>query len=296
MNKSLLTIISLLFTGSIYSQSLRTKINENRFIEQKKNKYGVTDSLNKTIVPFKYDHIEFSNMRLIVRNKNLCGLLSLDNKELIPLQNQFVLPREKERFIVWIKNSLSGLFDINGNTVIPLRYKSINSVINDVFYITENAESTNGVYDYYGKNIIPEEYKFYTIDSNKIFAVKNNKAQILDIQNSGNSIDLERDIQFVETARHYSMGEIFFQIVKKNNKFGLINSKNETIIPIIYDEVKSSQNWRYFIIKQNNKVGLIHVNGNIIKNPIYDRVELRKEFIVLKTKNNKDEVYAYQYH
>ena len=64
------------------------------------------------------------------------------------------------------------------------------------------------------------------------------------------------------------MGENLFQIIKKENKFGLINSKNETIIPTIYDDLKSSQNWRYFIITKNNKIGLINVNGTVTKEPI----------------------------
>jgi hypothetical protein len=91
------------------------------------------------------------------------------------------------------------------------------------------------------------------------------------------------------------MGENLFQIIKKENKYGIINSENETIIPIIYDEIKSSQNWRYFIIKQKNKIGLINVNGTVTKQPIYDSIELRKEYIVLKRKNIKDEIYAYEY-
>ena len=91
------------------------------------------------------------------------------------------------------------------------------------------------------------------------------------------------------------MGESLFQIIKSENKYGVINSKNETIIPIIYDEIKSSQNWRYFIIKLNNKLGLININGIITKEPIYDNIELRKEYILLKRKDKKDEIYSYEY-
>ena len=36
------------------------------------------------------------------------------------------------------------------------------------------------------------------------------------------------------------MDESLYQIVKKENKFGVINSINETVIPFIYDEIKSS--------------------------------------------------------
>jgi hypothetical protein len=225
----------------------------------------------------------------------LNGLFSLDNKELIPIEFEFILPRKNDRFILWKKNSINGLSDTNGKIIIPIKYKRVSSTENDDFYITENKNNLNGVYDYNGKNIIPEEYKFYTIDKNRIFATKDNKARIIDIQNSENNIDLDERIELIETVRHYSMGENLFQIIKKENKYGIINSKNETIIPIVYDEIKSSQNWRYFIIKQKNKIGLININGTVTKEPIYDNIELRKEYIVLKKRNSKDEIYSYEY-
>ena len=99
----------------------------------------------------------------------------------------------------------------------------------------------------------------------------------------------------MKTRVHSSMGEKFFQIVKQKNKYGLINSNNEIVIPLIYDEVKSSDHWQYFIIRQNGKLGLIHVNGTLIKEPKYDSIELRKEYLVLKRRNQKDEFYSYEY-
>lgn len=295
VKRTISTILFLSISTLIYSQNSKTKIEENRFIERRDNKFGITDSLKNVIIPFKYDFIEFKNQRLIIRNNNLNGLFSLDNKELIPIEFEFILPRKNDRFILWKKNSINGLSDTNGKIIIPIKYKRVSSTENDDFYITENENNLNGVYDYNGKNIIPEEYKFYTVDKNRIFATKDNKARIIDIQNSENNIDLDERIQLIETVRHYSMGENLFQIIKKENKYGIINSKNETIIPIVYDEIKSSQNWRYFIIKQKNKIGLININGTVTKEPIYDNIELRKEYIVLKKRNSKDEIYSYEY-
>lgn len=293
--KNIYLVFILLLPSFGYNQSLKSKIEENRFIERKDLKYGVIDSLNKTIVPFKYNFIEFQNSRLIVRNNNLHGLLSLENKELIPVKYQYILPKKYDRFILYLNNSLFGMSDIDGDIILPVKYKSINSTENEDFYITKNNTDLNGVYNFKGINIVPEEFKFYTIDNYKIFAAKNNQSQIIDLQNPGIPQYLDNDIQFIETIRHYCVTESLFQIVKKQNKYGVINSKNENIIPVIYDEIKSSENWRYFIIKLNNKLGLININGKIAKQPIYDQIELRKEHILLKRKNFKDEIYAYEF-
>lgn len=295
VKRTISTIIFLLSITYIYSQNSKTKIEENRFIERSENKFGITDSLKNVIVPFLYDFIEFKNQRLIIRKNNLNGLYSLDNKELLPIEFDFILPRKNERFILWTKKSMFGLSDINGKIIIPIKYKRVSSTVNDDFYITENGNNLNGIFDFNGKNIIPEEYKFYTVDNYRIFATKDNKSLIIDIQKTEKNIILDEKIELIETVRHYASGENLFQIIKKENRFGLINSKNEIIIPINYDEIKSSQNWRYFIIKQNNKIGLINVNGTVTKEPIYDSIELRKEYIVLKRKNIKDEIYAYEY-
>lgn len=293
MRLILLSILALLLTAE-ESFSQKTKIETNRFLCVKNGKYGVTDSLNKTIVPFLYEHIEYKNSRLIVRKKGLHGLLTINNDVIVPVAYQFILPRGNDRFILWTLKPLFGLCDNNGKIILPVKYKNISSIEKDDFYITRNDKNLNGAYTFAGENVLPEIYKFYTRDGYKVFAVKDGQPLILDLQKPDNAVLLDRDITLVETSRHYSIGEQFFQIVRKQNKYGVINASNQTVIPIIYEEVKSSQDWRYFIIKENGKVGLINVNGNIVKEPIFDAIELRKEYIVLKQKNKKDEIYSYE--
>lgn len=277
------------------SQNFKTKIEDNRFIVRSDNKFGITDSLKNVIVPFIYDFIDFKNQRLIVRKNHLNGIFNIENKQFLPVDFDLILPRKNERFIVLKNKSLFGLYDINGNIIIPIKYKQVYSIENDNFYITKNVKDLNGVYDYNGHNIIPEVYKFHTVDKNKIFATKADESYVIDIYNSENNIILKENIELIKTVRHYTTDEELFQIIKMENKFGLINSKNEIIIPIIYDDLKSSQNWRYFIIKKNNKIGLINVNGTVVKEPIYDSIDLRKEYLVLKVKNKNNEIYSYEY-
>ena len=203
MKRINITIIFLFISTLIYSQNSVRKISDNRFIERKNSKDGVVDSLKNTIIPFKYDFIDYKNERLIIRENKLNGLYSLDNKELIPIKFQFILPRKNNRFIIWKENSIHGLSDNNGKIIIPLKYKSVSSIENDDFYITENEKNLNGVYDFNGKNIIPEEYKFYTIDNYRIFATKNNRPQIINLMDSVNNIQLDEKIRLVETRRQY---------------------------------------------------------------------------------------------
>ena len=77
VKRTISTILFLFLSTLIYSQNSKTKIEENRFIERRDNKFGITDSLRNVIIPFKYDFIEFKNQRLIIRNNNLNGLSPL---------------------------------------------------------------------------------------------------------------------------------------------------------------------------------------------------------------------------
>lgn len=293
MKLILLSILTIALAGQTFSQ--QNRIEENRLLKVKNGKYGLTDTLNKTIVPFDYDFIEYQNSRLIVRKKRLQGLLTTNNKLIIPIKYQFILPRGNNRFLLWTPSSVFGLSDGDGKTILPVQYKSVSSTENDSFYITKNDKNLNGVYNFNGENILPAIYRFYTIDGYKIFAVKDAQPLILNIKNPEETIILDKDIAFVETTRHYSMGEQLYQIVKKGNKFGVINASNQTIVPITYEEVKSSQHWRYFIIRDRGKIGLINIDGDIVKEPVYDAIELRKEFVLLKRKNQKDEIYSYKW-
>jgi hypothetical protein len=156
VNRHLLTILLFALAGQAFSQQQR--IEENRVLKIRKGKYGVTDTLDKTVVPFVYDYIEYKNRRLIVRRKSLQGLLDTDNRLLIPASYQFILPRSNNRFILWTPNSAFGLSDADGNTILPVQYKYVSSIGNDDFYITQNEQNLNGVYNINGENILPEIY------------------------------------------------------------------------------------------------------------------------------------------
>lgn len=284
--------ISLFVFEFSYSQNHTKKITSNRIIVENKFKYGLIDTLGKLIIPIKYDFIEFKNNRLIIRKNKLSGIHTLDNEELIPLNFKYVLPRNNGSFLIWTNNNIQGIVDSNGKEIIPIKYEHI-STEKDDYYFTTNSKKLNGVYDYHGLNIINEDYQFFTIDNYKIFAIKDNKPLILDILNPKNLIYLNDKIKFINTIRHYSFGEKFYQIIKKENRYGVINSNNEFVIPLMYDEIKSSENWEYFIVKSKGKFGIVNTEGKIIINPIYDDIIFHDEYVTLIQRNKKKEAYSY---
>ena len=160
-------------------------------------------------------------------------------------------------------------------------------------YVVMNKQKLNGVYDFHGNLVVPMEYKFFTIDGSKVFAEKNNVAQILDINHLDSPVILDSSIKLIYTERHYSSSEEFFQIIKKDEKYGLMNANNGLIIPIIYDEMKSSGSWKFFIIKKNGKYGMLKIDGSIPVPPAYEKIVPKKEGVELFRKGNKKEFFGY---
>lgn len=76
---------------------------------------------------------------------------------------------------------------------------------------------------------------------------------------------------------HYDAISIFeskYILVKSNKKWGLLNQKGESIIPIIYDNILKIDdiNDKIFYVMNDGKVGLVNNNGKEIVSPIYDRI------------------------
>ena len=78
-----------------------------------------------------------------------------------------------------------------------------------------------------------------------------------------------------------------------DNLYGVLNFKNEFVIPLIYDEIKSSQNWEYFVVKKSNKYGIVKTDNTIVVPIVFDKILFNKEYVTLKRKGFKDSYYGY---
>jgi hypothetical protein len=77
-------------------------------------------------------------------------------------------------------------------------------------------------------------------------------------------------------------------VVIKDGKYGLINTKNEIIVPFIYEgidgingefsEDSDTYTMTNFIAKKNGKYGIVDINGNIIKDFVYSLIVGNNEY------------------
>lgn len=193
-----------------------------------------------------------------------------------------------------IKDGLFGLIDTSDNIVLPVKYKRISSSFNKLYILAQEKTGSWGVYDHKGQTVLSPVYKFYTFDllNDKLFASKNSQSIILDFSNLSVVLTLDSAIKFVGTSMPYEQD---LQILKKHNKYGLMNSSGELIIPFIYDEIQTSDISRYFIFKENGKYGLVTHKGEVVTKPIYDLIMPNKEHARLRRKGYPDEIFSYRW-
>lgn len=270
------------------------KLTDNRLLTIQNEKQGVVDTLNNVIIPFEYSYIEFRNDRFILTKDKKVGLFDINYQEKLPVNYNNILARSNDRFIIRSYNRQEGLVNGNGDVFIPLEYDYVGNVDrSNKFYIVKNKNGLEGIFDYKGNKILDEVYAFYMVDNEVIFAAKGDEPFIIDLNDLTKTIKLESGTKLIYTVRHYSSTEKYYQIVSKDNLYGVLNFKNEFVIPLIYDEIKSSQNWEYFVVKKSNKYGIVKTDNTIVVPIAYDKILFNKEYVTLKRKGFKDSYYGY---
>ena len=99
-----------------------------------------------------------------------------------------------------------------------------------------------------------------------IYAQKNNEEFIFD--NNG------KNIEDSEYTSKYQIDNTEYKItINKNNKYGVINNKDEVIIPNIYNYIGYLTNNYFVVSTENGKNGIVNDKGEIILEKKYDTIQ-----------------------
>ncbi len=155
-----------------------------------------------------------------------------------------------------------------------------------VYSIYDKKNNNRGAATLSGELIIPIKYNSITsILDNNILAVDKEKKRTIYTANGDILIPPIYD-NITPLNGHF--------LVEKNEKFGLLNTKNETVFPIKYKSIESRyyRNSNEYILQENNKITYLK-NGESINIP-YDSANFyyyNKDYIIVY-KNNKKGLYS----
>ena len=224
-----------------------------------KELYGVINAKGETVIDFKYEHLDgFYNVAYFK-----------------------VLDKATGK---------SGLIDSVGKDVLPAEYTKIESVRNGLVK-AEKGYGKNGIVNLKNEIITPFEYSNISYVSNGLIRVnkqKNYKDNYGFIDSLGKPVI---ECQY-PLATDFKQG---IALVKKGNKIGFINTKNETVIGFQYDDYQnivdvsknqmsstgySESNSRfimeegYIVLSKNGKWGYIDTKGNEVIPFEYESIAL----------------------
>lgn len=216
------------------------------------NKFGAIDNLGKIVVKPELEMLHnFENDLAVFKADKKFGIKKIDGTNLIEPKNKFIFKANDNLFAV-LKDNKYGLIDNMGSLIFPYEY---------VFYGKTDELIFASKEDKYGY-IKLSDLKFYdTPEFDEI------------ISPDTNLFDLRCSL-----------------IVRKDNKFGLIDENSKIIIPIIYDEIYGSL-FSIVAVKKDGKFGIIDKNNTVLKPIVYDGIQSIKAGFILIDKNNKEKYF-----
>lgn len=251
----------------------------------KNGKSGLINLKGEIVVPAVYDEIRkyqdrnWKRDKLVVVKDNKFGFLDSNLKVLFPpiyQTDKEYLHYPPEHYIIdeknirVLKDGKYGLISEDGKVLIDFEFDDI-KFIHDSMYIGliyRNGEEL----DYINTNNYWD--KGYQVKTCIVF----NK-----------DFDIISKLKNFEYILYYGIKSF---IVKKNNKFGVVNHLGKVIVPLDYDSLIPEESG--YRVSKNNKSGIVNYKGKVVIPLEYDSIDFYGEAIYV-TQDNLIGVYNRQY-
>jgi hypothetical protein len=228
-------------------------------------KWGVISKDGKEILPCEYDLVDDfkGDVDLIMVGKNdLCGLLDLSFRWVIPCKYEQLNPFSYQGKICFAKNKLWGWMNMDERIIVPPKYDEINWMYDGRMQVVRDKRY--GVVDSTGKEIIPLQYQYVhtRFYNGLIMASLNNKWGFID---SVNHIVIPFEY---DAARNF---EKSITAVVRGKKYGFINRQNVAVTGFKYDF--AGHEWSYdnkLLVRKNNLTGYVDETGQEVIPCVYE--------------------------
>jgi hypothetical protein len=245
-------------------------------IHDKKNSLRGVYSLLRDQFVISCEYKSFSKIRndnlYKVNNNKGYNLITIDNKAgLKNWYQELHTIRDSKNFIVKLNDKM-GIIDENENIIVPIEYQNIRvSRYNDGSYLAINKDGKYGCITANGEISLPFEYDFInTSYSNSLTTRKGDKCGMIQVNNGSphEIVTCEYDAIIVDKES---------LIVKKKDKFGILDSYGKLIAPCEYESIEKvlfknySSNYIY-LAKKDNKYTILDKGSREITAKGYDLI------------------------
>jgi len=227
---------------------------------------GLIDTSGELVIPFEYGGLRyFSNGLFWVYKDGKCGLVNVEGRNILPCDYDYI-----ENIISGFakvrkgneETGKSGYINAFGKLVIPCEFDSA-TIRGELVYV--ETDSKCGIFNKNGEVVVPCIYDQIVPYSNELATVeKDGKYGYVNV-----------DGELVIDCKYDSANSFREQLawVNKNGLWGLINTDDGIVTPFeheyddvgIYDELT--------VVKKDGKYGYINSSGELVIDCIYDEAE-----------------------
>ncbi len=218
---------------------------------------------------------------LKVRKGELYGLIDLSGKEILKPKYQEINSLKGTKNSLIIKqNDKLGLSDNKGNVIIEPEYKEIKSIQENYQngYIVVDQDNKYGIIDFTSQVIIDASYEdIKQITGNHMYVIKQDgKWKLINSKKETLIEDVNEVTQILEDKI----------VIKKDNKYGVLQASGEEKIKPEYEELSNVFN-DYYLAKKSGKYGIINSANEPILPFQYSKITYKKdaEFVVAEKEN-----------
>ncbi len=277
-------------TGKIYRAT--RSVNDGIIITDGNGKYGLVDETRKIVIPVEYDEIVQDNQNNRIENGSICNYY-----------NYYLMKDSLWGILAPVNNSLKMIAECiypynvkDGEKYIPFKYlkyyEKQKQRRDACFVVMSNGKA--GILDNFGKVLVPCQYDSGSFSENPPLGY---------LYDNGRTITYN-PLDKGTTTRKYSnykrfIGAKSYYCVEQNGKFGVVDDKDNLILPIKYSQITeaiTSDNGHlddgFHVWDADGRIGVVKVINGKGKEIVpcagnYDRIWGYESYGVIVVKNGK---------
>lgn len=263
------------------------------FIIQRNGKYGATTREGKTILYPEYSSVYTGGIYINAVKDNVIEIFDLQGNKIETDINSKIKTENSNYYITIDKNNIYKVVDANENVIINNDYNYMEYLPGDYFIVAR--DSKNGVVDINGKSVIELKYdsisrinetnilqaetnksielynlnmkKITTMSNATIKEVKDDKEYIL-LFSENDFKYLDKDGNILKAQELFKENNLFAKNV--NGKWGFVDKNGNLKVQNKYEVVTDFNKYGFAGIKKDGKWGVIDQEGHIVQEPIYE--------------------------
>lgn len=250
-----------------------------------KNKYGIVDANENILADEIYDQAFVGTEYIYLKKDDKVSIFSKKEKKVYSTDFEYVnhLFGGLFRTVPENKNPKVAVITTAGEIVLPQEYDDVDALkISGENFIYLRKDNTETILDKNLKNVLDEGYDIEKIFSNYLILKKENIFYRFSPKDKKYKVlaDITSIKPFVLLP-----GMIY---KNKDNKYGMLDEGGSEIIPSIYDDMITFLSANEIVVKKDNKFGVTNYKNEPLKEIVYDSYSSdRKGVKLMKGKNSE---------